>query len=125
MYYAAEGYFQEYHIGEYQIEHSLLYPVTIRCNVTNPCEAINFINARTDRWDIGQKEDGHVCEYASGIGEGNVPVIDCLTERRSSGKDQNIVVGKDVYNNRKNKSNLKHENNDITWKDYLRLLAQM
>lgn len=50
------------------IKNSLLYPVTIRCNVSNPCEHINFINVRTDKWDIGQKETGHVCEYASGIG---------------------------------------------------------
>lgn len=67
------------------IYNSLLYPVTIRCNVSNPCQDINFINVRTDKWDIGQKQDGHVCEYASGIGEGNEPNIDCLTQRRSNG----------------------------------------
>ena len=60
------------------IHNSLLYPVIIRCNVSNPCTDINFINVRTDNWSIGQKESGYVCEYASGRGEGNQPMIHCL-----------------------------------------------
>lgn len=71
--------FRNITLEDINIQHSLLYPVTIRCNVSNPCEHINFINVKTDKWDIGQKEDGHVCEYASGIGEGNFPEIYCLS----------------------------------------------
>lgn len=57
--------------------------------MSNPCERINFINVRTDRWDIGQKEDGHVCEYASGYGEGNRPAIYCLDDNKPGGDSDN------------------------------------
>lgn len=60
------------------IHDSLLYPIILRCNVSNPCTDINFINVRTDKWSIGQKKNGYVCEYASGRGEGNQPIIHCL-----------------------------------------------
>ena len=38
-----------------KIHKSLLYPVTIRCNVSNPCTEINFLNVQVDEWQIGQK----------------------------------------------------------------------
>lgn len=48
-------------LDDISIHESLLYPVTIRCNVTNPCKDINFINVKTDGWRIGQKKNGYVC----------------------------------------------------------------
>ncbi len=60
-----------------------MYPITIRCNVTNPCTEINFINVKVDKWEIGEKITGNICEFATGIGRGNVPNIDCLTDPSS------------------------------------------
>ncbi len=62
------------------IHQSLFYPVTIRCNETNPCTKIDLINVTTDKWKYGQKETGFVCEFASGRGVGNSPKIDCLKD---------------------------------------------
>ncbi len=61
-----------------KIHKSLLYPVTIRCNVSNPCTEINFYNVTTDEWQIGQKDKGYVCEFASGNAKNNSPLIHCL-----------------------------------------------
>jgi hypothetical protein len=62
------------------IHKSLLYPVTLRCNVSNPCTEINFINVKTDEWLIGQKDKGYVCEFATGKALGNSPQIGCLRD---------------------------------------------
>lgn len=43
------------------IKNSWLYPVTIRCNVSNPCRHFVFENVTTDKWWVGQKETGVVC----------------------------------------------------------------
>lgn len=63
-----------------QIRNSLLYPYTIRCNASNPCTGINFYNVVTDKWRIGQKEKGYVCDFAMGKTKGTYPKIHCLDE---------------------------------------------
>lgn len=60
------------------IRNSVLYPVTIRCNVSNPCRWFEFDNVTTDKWSIGQKETGVVCEYVSGRQSGTHPQIPCF-----------------------------------------------
>ena len=68
-------------LEDIQIHNSLFYPYTIRCNATNPCKDINFYNVRTDKWRVGQKQNGYVCEYAMGKGRNNLPPIHCLEEQ--------------------------------------------
>ena len=65
-------------LQDIKIHKSLLYPYTIRCNVSNPCKDINFYNVQTDKWLVGQKETGYMCEYVFGKGRNNVPKIHCL-----------------------------------------------
>jgi len=60
------------------IHESLLYPVTLRCNVSNPCTNINFKEVKTDGWRIGEKITGNVCEFASGSSVDTYPVMSCL-----------------------------------------------
>ena len=70
-------------LEDVKIHKSFLYPVTIRCNVSNPCTEINFINVNIDEWVIGQKEKGYVCEFATGKGIKNSPPIHCLNDEGS------------------------------------------
>jgi hypothetical protein len=70
------------------IHKSLLYPITIRCNVTNPCTEINLINVQVDEWEIGEKIQGYVCEFASGVGKGNNPPIYCLGDEGSDSYEE-------------------------------------
>jgi len=65
-------------LQDIKIHKSLLYPYTIRCNVSNPCKDINFYNVQTDKWLIGMKQTGYVCEYAMGKRRDNYPPIHCL-----------------------------------------------
>ena len=67
-------------LQDVDIRNSLLYPYTIRCNVTNPCKDINFYNVRTDKWLIGRKQTGYVCDYAMGKRKDNYPPIHCLDD---------------------------------------------
>jgi hypothetical protein len=63
-----------------KIHKSFLYPYTIRCNVTNPCQDINFYEVQTDEWQHGQKDTGYVCEYVMGKRRDTHPVLHCLDE---------------------------------------------
>jgi hypothetical protein len=62
------------------IHHSLLYPVIIRCNETNPCRQFRFENVRADRWDIGQHPAGMVCEHVQGSQVNTTPPVYCLDD---------------------------------------------
>lgn len=92
-------------LRDISIHNSLLYPVTIRCNVSNPCEDINFYNVRTDSWQIGQKKKGYVCEYSTGKGSGNQPLIDCIKEDKSD-----IKASGDQEEYQPSSSSLRHDN---------------
>lgn len=70
-----------------KIHNSLLYPYTIRCNVTNPCRDINFYDVVTDKWQIGQKDTGYVCEYVMGKTRGTYPRLHCLDEIEEGASD--------------------------------------
>jgi hypothetical protein len=99
--------------------------VTIRCNVSNPCQHINFINVRTNKWDIGQKQYGYVCEYASGIGEGNVPQIHCLDEKKSVGPLLKRESDSDKEEQGKVKNSFQSEFGELSRKEYLVLLDEL
>lgn len=58
--------FRNITLKDVSIHKPLLFPVIIRCNETNPCHDINFYNVKTDKWRIGKKHKGFVCEYAYG-----------------------------------------------------------
>jgi hypothetical protein len=79
------------------ITDSLLYPVTIRCNVSNPCRWFRFENVTTDRWRIGRKDTGVVCEYATGEQRGCRPSIPCFYDGDGQQEPQEIqgVAGKE------------------------------
>lgn len=68
------------------IRDSVLYPVTIRCNVSNPCRWFEFENVTTDRWSIGQKSTGVVCEYVTGRQTNTKPQIPCFYEGLDEGE---------------------------------------
>ena len=70
--------FRNITLEDVKIHKSLLYPYTIRCNVSNPCTDINFYNVQTDSWRIGLKQKGYVCEYAMGHMKNTIPKIGCL-----------------------------------------------
>ena len=44
------------------VNNSFFFPVVIRCNETNPCKDFLFENVTTDKWHVGQKSVGVVCE---------------------------------------------------------------
>lgn len=62
------------------VHRSLLFPIVLRCNETNPCTGINLLNVRVDSWIVGKKNKGYVCEHVKGAQEGGHPRVDCLTE---------------------------------------------
>ena len=67
------------------IDNSLLFPIIVRCNATNPCTGINFNNVFINKWRIGNKK-GYVCENVKGTQEGGYPKLDCLTENKEEQK---------------------------------------
>lgn len=44
-----------------KITDSLLFPIIMRCNKTNPCHDIVFDNVHVDKWKIGKKDKGYIC----------------------------------------------------------------
>ena len=60
------------------VHKSLLFPIIVRCNSTNPCSDINFIDVRADQWRIGKADKGYVCENVKGKQEGGHPRMECL-----------------------------------------------
>jgi hypothetical protein len=70
--------FQNITLRNIAISDSWLYPITIRCNVSNPCRHFVFENVTTDKWYVGQKETGVVCEYVTGVQRNNKPTIPCF-----------------------------------------------
>ena len=77
-------------LQDVDIRNSLLYPYTIRCNVTNPCKDINFYNVRTDKWLIGRKQTGYVCDYAMGKRKDNYPPIHCLDDVSDDSNEESV-----------------------------------
>ena len=61
-----------------EIHNSLLLPILIRCNETNPCTGINLQDVKVNYWQIGKKSKGFICEFAEGVQEGGHPRVDCL-----------------------------------------------
>lgn len=62
------------------VNNSLFFPVVIRCNETNPCKNFLFDNVTTDKWHVGQKKTGVVCEQTSGKQRLCNPKIYCLQQ---------------------------------------------
>lgn len=65
-------------LEDIKITDSLLFPILMRCNETNPCSGVYFKNVVINKWLIGNKHKGFVCENVKGIQEGGYPRIDCL-----------------------------------------------
>ena len=49
-----------------KIHKSLLFPIVLRCNSTNPCKNITFDNVQVDKWVLYKKK-ASVCENAEVI----------------------------------------------------------
>ena len=62
------------------VHDSLLTPILLRCNISNPCSGILFKNVKADKWRIGDHKKGFICENVEGIQEGGFPRVDCLKE---------------------------------------------
>jgi len=61
-----------------RIRNSVLFPIVMRCNETNPCKNITFENVDAKGWLFGKKNIGYVCEYVEGFQSGSSPKLDCL-----------------------------------------------
>lgn len=85
------------------IHNSLLFPIVMRCNETNPCLNVTFDNVQARRWVIGNKSKGYVCENVQGQEIYSFPKLDCLSS----------------------KSDLKDERSFVDKEDFKKLLAQM
>ena len=60
------------------VKNSLLFPIVMRCNETNPCKNIIFDNVRASGWLLGKKDKGYVCEHVEGYQSNSYPKLDCL-----------------------------------------------
>lgn len=77
------------------VNNSLFFPVVIRCNETNPCTGFNFENVTTDKWKIGKKNVGVVCEFAHGTQKSCSPKIFCFEDSENV---QNLSVEPELDN---------------------------
>ena len=73
-----------------KITDSLLFPILLRCNKTNNCSGIYFKNVTANKWFIGNKNKGYVCENVQGIQEGGYPKLDCLNEGENRQESMNL-----------------------------------
>ena len=48
-------------LKDVSVTHSLLFPIVMRCNETNPCSNVTFENVQARGWLIGKKNKGYVC----------------------------------------------------------------
>ena len=62
-----------------KIWNSLLFPIIMRCNETNPCRNIVYDSVQVEGWLIGNKSKGYVCENVHGTRTNTYPKLDCLT----------------------------------------------
>lgn len=67
-------------LKDISITNSLLFPIVMRCNETNPCRNITFENVKAKGWLIGKKNKGYVCENIHGEQRNSSPQLDCLTK---------------------------------------------
>ena len=67
-------------LSNIQVHNSLLFPIVLRCNESNPCTGIKLKNVKVDRWLIGNKTKGYVCEFVEGSQEGGHPRVNCLNQ---------------------------------------------
>ena len=70
-------------LKDISITSSLLFPIVLRCNETNPCKNIEFDNVQARGWLIGKKNKGYVCENIIGTQLRSYPKLDCLKEMTS------------------------------------------
>jgi hypothetical protein len=71
-----------------QIRNSLLFPIVLRCNETNPCKNIQFENVEARGWLIGKKNKGYVCENVLGSQINSYPKLDCLKDISSESRQE-------------------------------------
>lgn len=62
------------------VRNSLLFPIVMRCNETNPCRNVTFENVQARGWLIGKKSKGYVCENVEGNQFESYPRLDCLKQ---------------------------------------------
>lgn len=60
------------------VKNSLLFPIVMRCNETNPCKNITYENVQARGWLIGKRKKGYVCEHIVGQRTNSYPELDCL-----------------------------------------------
>jgi len=61
-----------------EVQKSLLFPIILRCNASNPCTNVTFDNVQARRWLIGKKDKGYVCEEVTGRIRNSYPKVGCL-----------------------------------------------
>jgi hypothetical protein len=74
-------------LSDVTIHESLLPPIIFRCNESNPCHFINFTNVVADKWRVGHRSRGVVCENVQGVQANVHPSLYCLESGPAQAED--------------------------------------